>query len=176
VERAGYQGTTSPYKIEDGKLITFVSQDPYAFTFYKLGDTYYAARSNEFGYANYEIVPSPQFANDPLTEVGNLFSISLGLTEQQRQQVIPILKEELKQLEALKKDASLSGLRKIERLRETGVSFDEKLKPLINPDQHQKFQELREQLRRRLIAKTAGEAKEDIEAKFGAWFSDKHGE
>jgi hypothetical protein len=39
VERAGYQGTTSPYKIEDGKLITFVSQDPYAFTFYKLGDT-----------------------------------------------------------------------------------------------------------------------------------------
>ena len=108
--------------------------------------------------------------------MGNLFSISLGLTEQQRQQVIPILKEELKQLEALKKDASLSGLRKIERLRETGVSFDEKLKPLINPDQHQKFQELREQLRRRLIAKTAGEAKEDIEATFGAWFSDKHGE
>jgi hypothetical protein len=109
VERAGYQGTTHPYKIENGKLIIFVSQDPYAFTFYKLGDTYYAARSNEFGYANYEIVPSPQFANNPLTEVGNLFSVSLGLTEQQRRNVIPILEEELKQLEALKKDAALSG-------------------------------------------------------------------
>ena len=24
-------------------------------TFYKLGDTYYVARSNEFGYANYQI-------------------------------------------------------------------------------------------------------------------------
>jgi hypothetical protein len=81
VERAGYQGTTRSYKIEDGKLITFVSQDPYAFTFYKLGDIYYAARSNEFGYANYEIIPSPQFANNPLTEVANLFSTTLGLTE-----------------------------------------------------------------------------------------------
>jgi hypothetical protein len=70
----------------------------------------------------------------------------------------------------------LSGLRKIERLREISVSFDEKLKPLINPDQHQKFQELREQLRRLLIAKTASEAKQDIEAEFGAWFTDKHGE
>ncbi len=26
---------------------------------YKLGDTYYAARSTEFGYVNYEIVPKP---------------------------------------------------------------------------------------------------------------------
>ena len=81
VERDGYQGTTSPYKIEDGKLITFVSQDPYALTFYKLGDTTYAARSNEFGYANYEIVPDPKFAINPLTEVINQFSINLGLTE-----------------------------------------------------------------------------------------------
>ena len=63
--RDGYQGTTSPYKIEDNKLITFVSQDPYAVTFYKLGDTYYGARSNEFGYANYEIIPPPQIAVNP---------------------------------------------------------------------------------------------------------------
>ena len=176
VERAGYQGTTSSYKIEDGKLITFASQDPYAFTFYKLGDTYYAARSNEFGYANYEIVPSPQFANNPLTEVVNMFSTNLGLTAEQRQKVIPILKDELKQLEALKKDTSLSGLRKIERLREISVSFDEKLKPLINPDQHQKFEELRGQFRRRLIAKAASEVRENLEAEFGAWFTDKHGD
>jgi hypothetical protein len=29
-----------------------VAQDPYAVALYKLGDTYYGARSNEFGYAN----------------------------------------------------------------------------------------------------------------------------
>ena len=164
VERDGYQGTTSPYKIEGGKLITFVSQDPYAFTFYKLGDTYYAARSNEFGYANYEIVPTPKFAINPLTEVVNQFSINLGLTEQQRQQIVPILKEEIKQLEALKKDASLSAVRKVERLREIGASFDERLKPLLNPEQQQKFQALREQLRRRILEKAGGELTEKVES------------
>ena len=169
VERDGYQGTTSPYKIEGGKLITFVSQDPYAFTFYKLGDTYYAARSNEFGYANYEIVPEPKFAINPLTEVVNQFSITLGLTEQQRQQVVPILEQELKQLEALKKDASLSAVRKVERLREIGNSFDERLKPLINPEQQQKFQALREQLRRRFIETVAGKVETDVKS----WFTDK---
>jgi hypothetical protein len=173
VERDGYQGTTSPYKIEDGKLITFVSQDPYALTFYKLGDTTYAARSNEFGYANYEIVPDPKIAINPLTEVINQFSTNLGLTEQQRQQIVPILKEEIKQLEALKKDASLSAVRKVERVREIGSSIDERLKPLINPGQQQKFQALRDELRMRLVDKMATEASKKIETDVKSWFPDK---
>ncbi len=168
-ERDGYQGTTSPYKIEDGKLITFVSQDPYALTFYKLGDTYYAARSNEFGYANYEIVPDPKFAINPLTEVINQFSIALGLTEQQRQQVVPILKEEIKQLEALKKNASLSAVRKVEQVRDIGSSFDERLKPLISPEQEQKFGAVREQLRGRFIEKMTSEVESDVKS----WFTEK---
>ena len=163
VEGDGYKGTTIPYKIEGGKLITLVSQDPYAFTFYKLGDTYYAARSNEFGYANYEIIPAPQAAVNPLTEVFNQFSIELGLTEQQKQQIVPILKEELTQLGALKKDTSLSALQKVERLRQLGVSFDEKLKPLLNADQQQKFQALRENFRRRLIEEMGSEALQKLE-------------
>ena len=101
VMRDGYQGTTSTYKIEGSKLITFVSQDPYAVTFYKLGDTYYGARSNEFGYANYEIIPPPQIAVNPLTEVSDQFSIELGLTEQQKEKIVPILKDEIKRLAAL---------------------------------------------------------------------------
>ena len=173
VARDGYQGTTSPYRIEDGKLVTFVSQDPYALTFYKLGDTTYAARSNEFGYANYEIVADPKFATNPITEVIDRFSFNLGLTEEQRQQIVPILKEEFKQLEAMKKDASLSGVRKIARVREIGNSIDERLKPLINPDQQQKFQEVREDLRKRFIEKMMSEAKLKVEAEAKSWFTDK---
>ena len=173
VARDGYQGTTSPYKIEDGKLVTFVSQDPYALTFYKLGDTTYAARSNEFGFANYEIVADPKFATNPITEVINRFSFNLGLTEEQRQQVVPILKEEFKQLEAVKKDASLSGARKIARVREIGNSIDGRLKPLINPEQQQKFQDVREDLRGRFIEKMTSEAKQKVEAEVKSWFTDK---
>jgi hypothetical protein len=165
VERDGYQGTTTSYKIEDGKLVTLVSQDPYAFTFYKLGDTYYTARSNEFGYANYEIIPAPQIAVNPLTEITNRFSVELGLTEQQKQQIVPILKQELQQLQAVKKDASLGAVQKVERVRAIGVSFDEKLKPLINAEQQQKFQALREELRKRFIETMAGQALQKGESK-----------
>ena len=173
VARDGYQGTTIPYKIEGGKLVTFVSQDPYAFTFYKLGDTYYAARSNEFGFVNYEIIPDPKIASNPLDELINQISITLGLTEQQRQQAVPILKQELMELVALKKDVALSAVHKVERLREIGSSIDEKLKPLLNPEQQERFQALREQLRRRLLGKMASEAAEDVEADVKAWFTGK---
>ena len=163
VMRDGYQGTTSPYKIEGDKLITFISQDRYAVTFYKLGDTYYGARSSEFGYANYEIIPPPQIAVNPLTEVFDQFSIELGLTEQQKQQIVPILKDEIKQLEALKKDTSLSGLKKLEQLRDIGASIDEKIKPLLNAEQQPKFQQMREALRRRMLVKMAGEVGAKLE-------------
>ena len=101
------------------------------------------------------------------------FSTNLGLTEQQRQQVVPILKEEIKQLEALKKDTSLSGARKVERVREIGNSIDERLKPLINPEQQQEFQALREELRKRFIEKMASEARHKFEAGVESWFTDK---
>ncbi|HYB44020.1 MAG TPA: DUF3604 domain-containing protein, partial [Candidatus Methylomirabilis sp.] len=183
VVRDGYQGTTQRYKIEGGKLITFVSQEPYSVTVYKLGNTYYGARSNEFGYVNYEIIPAPQIAVNPLTEIGNQFSMELGLTEEQKRQILPILNDELKALEALKKNTSLSGLEKAEQLRGIGVSFDDKIKPLLSAEQQPKFQAMRERLRRRLLEKMASEAatkaKGAVEKDFekvksdaeGAWFS-----
>ena len=173
VERDGYKGMTSAYRIEGGKLVIPVSQEPYSFTFYKDGDTYYAARSNEFGYANYEIIPAPQIAANPLTALSNQFSIELGLTEQQKQQIVPILKEELTQLGALKKDTSLSALKKVERLRQIGVSFDEKLKPLLNAEQQQKFQAMREDFRRRLIEEMAEKAVEKVRGEVKQWFAEK---
>jgi hypothetical protein len=54
---SSYLGTTSPYYINNGKLVTELAGTPFEMTVYKMGDKYYGARSNEFGYANYEIVP-----------------------------------------------------------------------------------------------------------------------
>ena len=174
VERDGYQGTTIPYQIEGGKLVIPVSQEPYSFTFYKLGDTYYAARSNEFGYANYEIIPAPQIAANPLTALSNQFSIELGLTEEQKKQIVPILQQEIKQLGALKKNTTLSGLQKVEALRKLGVSFDEKISPLLNAEQQQKFQAMREQMRRRMIEEMADKALQKVESEVSPWFADVH--
>ena len=159
----GYAGVASKYEIQDGALVTYVSQEPFALTFYRLGDVVYAARSNEFGFANYEIVAAPQIASNPLTAMGNQFSMELGLTEQQRQQILPFLQDEVKQLAALKKDAKLGGVEKIEKLRAIGSAIDAKITPLLNPEQQQKFLALRDAARREMIEKMAGRAEHAAE-------------
>jgi hypothetical protein len=164
VTRSGYEGTTTAYKIENGKVVTTLSQDPMSVAIYKLGDTYYGARSNEFGYANYEIIPYPQFVLNPLTAMINQFSIDLGLTEQQKQQVVPILQEAGTQLAALKKNAALKPLEKIEQLKKIGNSITDKITPILDPQQQQKFQGIRDDARRRLIEKMADQVLEKIDA------------
>jgi hypothetical protein len=163
--RNGYQGDTVPYKIEGGKLLTKVQQDPYSVTIYKLGDTYYGARSNEFGYANYEMIPSPQFVQNPLIAMLNQFSIELALTEQQRQQILPFLEQEVPKLKVLKTNTSLSPVQKLEQLKQIADEVDVKLTPLLDPQQQQKFQAVREEHRRELIEKLGSQVIQKAEAK-----------
>ena len=56
VMHSGEMGTPAAYSIEDGKIVTSLGNDAFDVTVYQAGDKYYGARSNEFGYANYEIV------------------------------------------------------------------------------------------------------------------------
>jgi len=171
--RNGYQGITTPYKIEGGKVITKVQQDPYSMTIYKLGDTYYGARSNEFGYANYEIIPYPQIAVNPVTGALNQFSIELGLTQEQRQQIFPIIQQELPKLKDLKKNTSLKPEEKLEQLKAIADDLDSKITPLLNADQQKKFQEIREEHRRALIEKIGSGLVQKAENSVSGFF-DQH--
>ncbi|MFO1151077.1 MAG: DUF3604 domain-containing protein [Alsobacter sp.] len=58
--RASYQGISSPYQIKSSKILISVGNAPFELSVYKSGDKYLAARSNEFGFANYEIIATPQ--------------------------------------------------------------------------------------------------------------------
>jgi hypothetical protein len=55
---ASYLGTSSPYYINNGKIVTTLVGTPVEVTVYRVGDKYMGARSNEFGYVNYEIIPA----------------------------------------------------------------------------------------------------------------------
>ncbi|SHG11700.1 Protein of unknown function [Microbulbifer donghaiensis] len=66
VARNGYEGVTSAYSIKNGRVVTFFQEAPFEFAFYKVGDAIYGARSNEFGYANYEVLPKPVEFLNPL--------------------------------------------------------------------------------------------------------------
>ncbi len=58
---ASHLGTARTYNIARGKILTDLVGTPIEISVYKLGDRYLAARSNEFGYANYEITkPVPE--------------------------------------------------------------------------------------------------------------------
>ena len=67
VFHGGLTGVGTAYAIKDGAIVTTLGNAPYEATVYKLGDKYFAARSNEFGFANYEVIPTPQ-ALDPLDQ------------------------------------------------------------------------------------------------------------
>jgi hypothetical protein len=59
VAQSGYLGASSAYWIKDGKIVTELAGTPFEVAVYKQGDKYLGARSNEFGYANYEIIQPP---------------------------------------------------------------------------------------------------------------------
>jgi hypothetical protein len=56
--QSSYLATTRPYFINSGKIVSELVGTPIEITVYKMGDKYYGARSNEFGYANYQLTPA----------------------------------------------------------------------------------------------------------------------
>ena len=50
-----YLGTSRTYSISNGKIVTALVGTPIEITVYKMGNKYLGVRSNEFGYANYEL-------------------------------------------------------------------------------------------------------------------------
>ena len=60
---ASQTGMTEPYYINDGKLVTVYAGTPISVTVYKQGDKYFAARSNEFGHVNYQVIPEVKQLN-----------------------------------------------------------------------------------------------------------------
>ena len=73
------------------------------------------------------------------------------------------MKEEIPKLQALKKDASVSAVDKVRQLREIAGTVDAKITPLLNPEQQQKYQTVRDRLRRRLIEKVGSALVEKLE-------------
>jgi Protein of unknown function (DUF3604) len=57
---ASYLGPSRSYSLSNGKIVSALVGTPIEITVYKVGDKYVGARSNEFGYANYEITQAPK--------------------------------------------------------------------------------------------------------------------
>ncbi len=73
-------------------------------------------------------------------------------------------------LEALKKNTSLKPLDKLEQLKKIADEIDAKLTPLLDQQQQQKFQAIREEHRRELIEKMGSKMAQELDAKIKGWF------
>jgi hypothetical protein len=93
--------------------------------------------------------PNQQEAAAKLEQI----SQALQLTPQQKMQLAPILKQEIPQLEQVKNNPSLPPLQKAEQLKQISSASDAKIMPILNPEQQQKFQAIREQERQQMIQK-----------------------
>jgi hypothetical protein len=80
-------------------------------------------------------------------------SAALHLTPEQKKQMLPILMDEGPKLKALKSDTSMPPMEKAMKMRSISQDTNSKVKPILNPEQYQKFEQMRTQERQQMIQK-----------------------
>jgi hypothetical protein len=77
----------------------------------------------------------------------------LQLDAVQKKKILPILQQEAPQVQAVKNSRFLSPLEKAVQLKQISTSSDERVQPLLNPQQWQKWHEVRSEENRQLTRK-----------------------
>ena len=72
-------------------------------------------------------------------------SQQLQLTPQQKVKILPILRDELPKVEAIKNDNSLGKIQKVQQIRAIHQQTDPQMKAILTPEQYQKLQGIRQQ-------------------------------
>ncbi|MGB9475120.1 MAG: hypothetical protein WCE87_08630 [Candidatus Udaeobacter sp.] len=70
-------------------------------------------------------------------------SQQLGLTPQQKVKILPILRDELPKVEAIKKDNSLSRMQKVQQIKAIHQQTDPQMKAILSPAQYEKLKAIR---------------------------------
>ena len=81
----------------------------------------------------------------------------LNLTPQQEKQLIPILQADAPKLEAIKNNPSLGPLQKLEQMKAIHAQSDPQVKAILNPQQYQQLQQIRQQEIHQAMEKKMGQ-------------------
>jgi len=73
----------------------------------------------------------------------------LQLTDEQKAKIKPLLEEEVAQAKAIHEDGSLSRPQKMEKMQQLRSSTQEKIKPILTPEQQKKLEEMQERAKER---------------------------
>jgi periplasmic protein CpxP/Spy len=69
----------------------------------------------------------------------------LSLTPEQKIKILPILRDEVPKVQAIRNDNSLSKLQKIQQIKAIHQQTDPQMKAILSPEQYQKLQGIRQQ-------------------------------
>jgi Spy/CpxP family protein refolding chaperone len=69
----------------------------------------------------------------------------LNLTPEQKAKILPILRDEVPKVQAIKNDNSLSKIQKVQQIRAIHQQTDPQMKAILSPAQYQKLQTIRQQ-------------------------------
>jgi Spy/CpxP family protein refolding chaperone len=72
-------------------------------------------------------------------------SQQLNLTPQQQVKILPILRDEIPKVQAIKNDNSLSKIQKVQQIRAIHQQTDPQMKAILTPEQYQKLKAIRQQ-------------------------------
>lgn len=69
----------------------------------------------------------------------------LSLTPEQKVKILPILRDEVPKVQAIKNDNSLSRIQKVQQIKAIHQQTDPQMKAILSPAQYQKLQTIRQQ-------------------------------
>ena len=90
---------------------------------------------------------APTYAQKP-TAISKVEAISqqLDLTPQQKLKFLPILRDELPKVEAIKNSNSLTRMQKAQQIRAIHQQTDPQIKGILSKEQYQKLQAIRQKM------------------------------
>ena len=108
----------------------------------------FAARLDTLGVALvFVIAIAPYIQAQAPAQAQKLQAIAkqLNLTPQQKMQLMPILEADAPKIQAVKNDSSLGGLQKLQQIKAIHAQSDPQVKAILNPQQYEQFQQIRQQ-------------------------------
>jgi hypothetical protein len=96
---------------------------------------------------------APGGANPEAMQKLEKMSAALQLTPAQKKQIAPILMDEAPKMKSLKENTSLRPMQKAMQMRQIADDTDTKLKPILNPQQYQTWEQMRAQERQQMMQK-----------------------
>jgi periplasmic protein CpxP/Spy len=106
--------------------------------------------------ATFVLLASTSYAQKAAAKA-EAISQQLNLTPEQKIKVLPILRDEVPKVQAIKNDNSLSKSQKMQQVRAIHQQTDPQMKAILTPAQYQKLQAIRQQaIREAVQTRTTG--------------------